>query len=186
MIINPFKKNNFSVQERYTLMALKLNSEIPFPFQFFHFKPNPEESILMLTLFRTALSLNFLPNRKQTGIFDRPIPLFYCPNQKTEVTPGFSCCLILHFSIHSPPFTIQGARTLTLTQAHSQAHTSNVSVSSIGSTPRQNLKCLYSSPSPLHRPCPNHHHLGLSFHNKLNDHSILTAISLKFPFYTAV
>ena len=57
VIINLFKENNFSVQERYKLEGSETEI-LSFPFQSFYFKPNPKESHFDANTFQPAVSLN--------------------------------------------------------------------------------------------------------------------------------
>ena len=121
VIINLFKENNFSVQERYKLDGSETEI-LSFPFQSFYFKPNPKESILMPTLSTCYKSELFFQIVNKNCIFDRPVLLFDCSNQKTEVLLDFSCCLILHFSTCSSPLTTQGVCILSPTHKHTHRH----------------------------------------------------------------
>lgn len=121
VIINLFKENNFGVQERYKLEGSETEI-LSFPFQSIlnQIQKNPFWCQHFSTCCKSELFFQIV---NKNCIFDRPVVLFYCSNQETEVLVDFPCCLIFHFSTCSSPLTTQGVCIFSPTHKHTHTNT---------------------------------------------------------------
>lgn len=148
------------------LAAMQWKFEISFPFPSSHFKTKSRSIHFNAHTFRPAISSTFVWIVNKVGIFDNLV-LFYCSNQKTELILDFPRCIILHFSNIFP--------------LNDSAHIERFGKFCWFYTPAPNL-ILKASTSPLSTLQP----LSPSFLDNFNGHSVLTANSPKFIFYTGV